>query len=50
MIPKYRKQAVLRIAVGLLALFAALAVMVFTEHTPQAKLGQKVAILLAIGG
>ena len=50
MIPKYRKQAVVRVVPGLPALFAALAVMVFTEHRPQAKLGLKVAILLAIGG
>ena len=48
-IPKYRKQAVLRIAIGLLALFVAFAMLVFTERKPQKNFGQMIAILLAIG-
>jgi Mn2+/Fe2+ NRAMP family transporter len=49
-IPKYRKQAVVRVVAGFLALFAAFAVLVFTERTPQKNFGQMIAILLAIGG
>src|SRR5690349_16800019 len=50
MIPKYRKQAILRVVAGFLALLAAFAVLVFTARTPQKNFGQMIAMRLAIGG
>ena len=50
MIPKYRKRAVVRIAVGYAILFAAFIVFASTDRTTYKQAGEAIAIIVALVG